>query len=68
MKLGFVSAILPDYTLEQVLSLCSRRGVLERRADVLAARQVRAPVCRSDAHRRRPNLSMDAIDEDPGPA
>ena len=54
MKLGFVSAILPDYTLEQVLSFAQRGGLFERRADVLAARQVRAPVCRRDAPRRRP--------------
>ena len=53
MKLGFVSAILPEYTLEEVLALRRRAGVLERRADVLAAGQGRAALCGGDAPRRR---------------
>ena len=44
MKLGFVSAILPEYTLEQVLRVRRRGRVLERRADVLAPRPGRTPV------------------------
>ena len=39
MQLGFVSAILPDLSLEEVLRVRRRRGVRLRRADVLAARR-----------------------------
>ena len=56
MRLGFVSAILPDYHAGAGLPLCARGGIFERRADVLAARQVRAPICRSDSCRRHQPL------------
>ncbi len=52
MQLGFVSAILPDLSLEEVVALCGGRGLRVRRADVLAARQGRAALRRRHARRR----------------
>ena len=52
MKLGFVTAILPEYSAEEVLGFAAEAGVLERRADVLAAGQGRASLCGGDAPRR----------------
>ena len=52
MQLGFVSAILPDLSLEEVVELRRGRGVRVRRADVLAAGQGRAALCRRHARRR----------------
>ena len=63
MKLGFVSAILPEYTLEQVLRFAHEAGLLERRADVLAARQVRAPVRRASLTSTSPTSRLDAIEK-----
>ena len=57
MKLGFVSAILPEFTLERGARVRRRGRVFERRADVLAARQGRAAVRGRHAPRRdRPRL------------
>ena len=38
MKLGFVSAILPELSLDEVLAFAAEAGLFERRGDVLAAR------------------------------
>ena len=54
MQLGFVSAILPDLSLDEVVAFRGGRGVRVRGADVLAAGQGRAALCGRDARRRRP--------------
>jgi len=46
MKLGFVTAILPELSLNQVLEFAARRTVRVHRGDVLARRQGRTPVRR----------------------
>ncbi len=50
MKLGFVSAILPDLSLQEILAVRGVRGILVRGSHVLAAEQGRAALCRSHAH------------------
>ena len=49
IKLGFVSAILPELSLEEVIGVRFLGGLRLRRADVLAARQGGAPLCRRHA-------------------
>ena len=52
MQLGFVSAILPDLTLEEVLAFAADEGFACVEADVLAAGQGRPPVRRRHPPRR----------------
>ena len=54
MQLGFVSAILGDLSLEQVLAFAAGRGLRLRRVDVLAARRRRPPLRRRHPPRRDP--------------
>ena len=46
MQLGFVSAVLHDMSLEEVLAFAADRGFSLRRSDVLAAGPGRTPLRR----------------------
>ena len=50
MKLGFVSAILPDLSLAGDSRVRGVGGILVRGSHVLASEQGRAALCRRDAH------------------
>ena len=50
MKLGFVSAILPDLSLEEVLTFAGSEGYDCVEGHVLAGRKSGTPLCRCYPH------------------